>query len=131
MRDFLANQLNVAVLFLFFTMFFFARLSWSEDLDEIYLLDEPVTIDCQNETVDNVIREISRKSGLEITYDQELENVPIHIAFNDTIPAMDAVVRLLRGKNTVIEFSDNRENLNIRYFGNTGIPESRSTVSVQ
>ena len=131
MRDFLANQLNVAVLILFFTMFFFARLSWSEDLDEIYLLDEPVTIDCQNESVDNVIRDISRKSGLEITYDQELENEPINIAFNDTIPAMDAVVRLLRGKNTVIEFSENRENLNIRYFGNTGIPESRSTVSVQ
>jgi hypothetical protein len=120
MRDFLANQLNVAVLILIFTMFSFARLSWSEDLDEIYLLDEPITIDCQNESVDNVIRDISRKSGLEITYDQELENEPINIAFNDTIPAMDAVVRLLRGKNTVIEFSHNRENLNIRYFGNTG-----------
>ena len=131
MKDFLANHLNVAVLLFFITIFFFARLSWSEDLDEIYLLDEPVTIDCQNESVDNVIREISRKSGLEITYDQELENEPINIAFNDTIPAMDAVVRLLRGKNTVIEFSDNRENLNIRYFGNSGISEGRSTVSVQ
>lgn len=131
MKDFLANQLHVAVLLLFITIFFFARLSWSEDLDEIYVLDEPVTIDCQNESVDNVIREISKKSGLEITYDQELENEPINIAFNDTIPAMDAIARLLRGKNTVIEFSDNRENLNIRYFGNSAIYEGKSTVSVQ
>jgi len=131
MRHFLANQLNVTVLFLVITIFFFSRLSWSEDLDEIYLLDEPITIDCQNESVDNVIREISRKSGLEITYDKELENEPINIAFNDTIPAMDAVVRLLRGKNTVIEFSNNRENLEIKYFGNTGISDSRSTASVQ
>ena len=116
---------------LLITILFFAQLSWSADLEENYLRDALITIDCRNEPVNKVLNDISRKSGLEINYDQELENEPVIIAFNDKMTAMDAIVRLLRGKNKVIEFSHGRQNLNIRFFGNSGITGGRSSIPGQ
>ncbi len=116
---------------LLITFLFFAQSSWSADLEENYLQETLITIDCRNEPVNKVLNDISTKSGLEINYDQELENEPVIIAFNDTMTAMDAIVRLLRGKNKVIEFDNRRQNLNIRFFGNSGVTGSKSSIPGQ
>ena len=116
---------------LLITIFLFAGLSWSADLEENHLGNDLLTINCQNEHVNNVLDDISRKTDLEIYYDQELENEPVYIAFNDKMTAMDAIVRLLRGKNTVIEFKDGRQNLNIKFFGAAGVPRGKSSIPVR
>ncbi len=116
---------------LLITIFLFAQLSWSADLEENHLGNDLLTINCQNETVNKVLDDISRKTDLEINYDQELENEPVYIAFNDKMTAMDAIVRLLRGKNKVIEFKEGRQNLNIKFFGTVGVPRSKSSIPVQ
>lgn len=120
MRQFLVNQLNLEVVVLIIIIFVFPQLSWSQEHDKKILLDIFLTIDCQNEPINKVLKDISKQSGLVITYDKELENesyLPL-IAFNDSIKPIDAVVRLLRGKNTVIEFSNDQRNINIRMFDN-------------
>jgi hypothetical protein len=120
MRQFLVDQLNLEVVVLIIIFFVFPQLSWSQEYDEKILLDEFLTIDCQYEPINEVLKDISKQSGLVITYDKELESesyLPL-IAFKDSIKAIDAVVRLLRGKNTVIEFSNNQRNINIRMFDN-------------
>lgn len=113
---------------LLITIFLFAGLSWSADLEENHFGNDLLTINCQNEPVNKVLDEISRKSDLEIYYDQDLENEAVYIAFNDKMTAMDAIVRLLRGKNTVIEFQDGRQNLNIKFFGAAGVPRGKSSI---
>ncbi len=120
MRQFLVDQLNLEAVVLIIIIFVFPQLSWSQEYDEKILLDEFLTIDCQYEPINEVLKDISKQSGLVITYDKELESesyLPL-IAFKDSIKAIDAVVRLLRGKNTVIEFSNNQRNINIRMFDN-------------
>ena len=116
---------------LLITIFLFAQLSWSADLEESHLGNDLLTINCQNEPVTKVLDDISRKADLEINYDQQLENEPIYIAFNDKMTAMDAIVRLLRGKNKVIEFQDGRQNLTIKFFGAAGAPRGKSSRPVQ
>ena len=116
MRQILVDQLNLEVVGLIIIIFVFPQLSWSQEPDEKILLDELLTIDCQYEPINEVLKDISKQSGLVITYDKELENesyLPL-IAFNASIKAIDAVVRLLRGKNTVIEFSNDQRNINIQ-----------------
>ena len=120
MRQFLVDQLNLEVVVLIIIIFVFPHLSWSQEHDKKILLDKFLTIDCQYKPINEVLKDISKQSGLVITYDEELENdsqLPL-IAFNDSIKAIDAVVRLLRGKNTVIEFSNDQRNMNIRMFDN-------------
>jgi hypothetical protein len=120
MRQFLVDQLNLEVVVLIIIIFVFPQLSWSQEHDKKILLDKFLTIDCQYKPINEVLKDISKQSGLVITYDRELENeshLPL-IAFNDSIKAIDAVVRLLRGKNTVIEYSNDQRNINIRMFDN-------------
>ena len=88
----------------------------SEEIEEQTLLENIVIIDCQHESIDTVLMDISEQSGLKITYDEAFEKTPVLFAFNDKIKAIEAVVRLLRGRNNVIEFSSDRKNLNIRMF---------------
>ena len=119
-RQFLVDQLNLEVVVLIIIIFVFPQLSWSQEHDKKILLDKFLTIDCQYEPINKVLKDISKQSGLVITYDKELENksyLPF-IAFNDSIKPIDAVVRLFRGKNTVIEFSNDQRNINIRMFDN-------------
>ena len=120
MRQFRVDQINLAIVVLIIIIFVFPHLSWSEEHEEKILLDKFLTIDCLNEPINEVLNDISKQSGLVITYDQKLESealLPL-IAFNDSIKAIDAVIRLLRGRNTVIEFSNNQEKMNIRMFDN-------------
>lgn len=134
-KKFIRNSLTVTFtlqgVVVLITFLFFAQSSWSADLEENYLRETLITIDCRNEPVNKVLNDISRKSGLEINYDQELENEPVIIAFNDTMTAMEAIVRLLRGKNKVIEFDNGRQNLNIRFFGNSGVTGIKSSIPGQ
>jgi hypothetical protein len=130
-RNLLSVKFTLDGVVLVITILFFVQLSWSADLEENYLPDALIAIDCQNESVNKVLNDISTKSGLEINYDQELENEPVIIAFNDKMTAMDAIVRLLRGKNNVIEFKNGRQNLNIRFFGNTGVTGAKSSIPGQ
>jgi hypothetical protein len=120
MRKFLVNQLSAQLVLLIAIYFLYPQLSWSEEFEEIISKDKFVTIDCQYKPIHEVLIDISKQSGLRITYDQKLENESIlaSIAFNDRIRAIDAVIRLLRGKDTVIEFSNDAQNLNIRMFYN-------------
>lgn len=120
MRQFLVNRLNFEVVSLIIIIFVYPHVSWSEELDKKILFDKILTIDCQYEPINEVLNDISKQSGLVITYDRELDDVSILplIAFNDNIKAFDAVVRLLRGINTVIEFSNDQRNINIRMFDN-------------
>jgi len=120
MRQFLVDQLNLEVVVLIIIIFVFPQLSWSQEHDKKILLDIFLTIDCQYEPINKVLKDISKQSGLVITYDKELENESYRplIAFNDSIKPIDAVVRLFRGKNTVIEFSNDQRNINIRMFDN-------------
>lgn len=119
MRQFLVDQLNLGVVVLII-IFVFPRLSWSQEHDKKILLDKFLTIDCQNKPINEVLNDISKQSGLVITYDKKLDSespMPL-IAFNDSLKAIDAVVRLLRGKNTVIEFRNDQRNINVRMFDN-------------
>lgn len=88
------------------------------DIDTEFMLYKVVSIDCQYEPVNNVLNDISRQSGLGITYDQNLEDESIiaSIAFTDELYAIDAVIRLLRGRNTVIEYNEDLNNINIVTF---------------
>ena len=91
------------------------------DFEEGILLNKIVSIDCQYESVNDVLLDISRQSGVEITYNYLLENDEIvaSIAFIDDVRAIDAVNRLLRGKNTIIEFNKELSNLHIVMFDQT------------
>ena len=130
-RNILSVKFTLENVVLLIIILFFAQLSWSADLEENYLPDALITIDCQNEQVNKVLNDISRISGLEINYDQELENEPVIFAFTDKMTAMDAIVKLLRGRNKVIEFSNDRQNINIRFFGNTRFTGGKSSIPGQ
>lgn len=120
MHQFLVNQLNLEVVVLIIIILVFPQLSWSQEPDKKILSDKFLNIDCQYKPINEVLKDISKQSGLVITYDKKLENeshLPL-IAFNDSIKAIDAIVRVLRGKNTVIEFSNDQRNINVRMFDN-------------
>ena len=104
--------------FVIMTIFLFPLVSCAEDIDNEFMLYQVVSIDCQYETVNNVLNDISRQSGLGITYDQifESESEVASIPFADELYAIDAVIRVLRGKNTVIEYNESLNNINIVMF---------------
>lgn len=106
------------IVFVIITIFLFPAVSCAEDIETEFMLYKVVSIDCQYETVNNVLNDISRQSGLGITYDQifEGESEIASIAFTDELYAIDAVIRLLRGKNTVIEYNEALNNINIVMF---------------
>lgn len=115
MVAFFLNNYKTIMMFTVVILFLSAT-AQSQENEEHKLLENRVTIDCQYESIDTVLMDISKQSGLEITFDQELEKMPILFAFRDNIKAIEAVVRLLRGRNNVIEFSRDRKNLNIKMF---------------
>ncbi len=116
MVAFLLKNCKQAVLMLLVATLLPSGTVHSEEIEEHTLLENRVIIDCQYESIDTVLIDISEQSGLKITYDKRLEKTPVRFAFNDKIKAIEAIVRLLRGKNNVIEFSSDRKNLNIRMF---------------
>ncbi|MEE4166452.1 MAG: hypothetical protein V2I35_10660 [Desulfocapsaceae bacterium] len=116
MGRFLLEHFRPKMLLILLATLCFVKAACSGELEENTLLENVVNIDCYNESIDTVLIDISRQSGLEITYDPELEEKPILFSFQDRIRAIDAVVRLLRGRNNVIEYSTDRKNLNIRLF---------------
>ena len=115
MIAFLLNSCKQTIVLPLLATLFLSGTAYSEETEHT-LLENIVTIDCQYQSMDTVLMDISEQSGLEITYDEELEKIPILFAFNDRIKAIEAVVRLLRGRNNVIEFSSDRKNLNIKMF---------------
>lgn len=116
MVAFLLDKFKQTIVMLLLAALCLFETAHSEEINEHTLLENIVTIDCQYESIDKVLMDISEQSGLEITYDREFEKIPVIFAFNDKIKAIEAVVRLLRGRNNVIEFSSDRKNLNIRMF---------------
>lgn len=120
MHQALLHRLNVSILLLPTVLLLFPHLSWSGEFNGLTVMEKPVTIDCQGVAINDVLGDISRQSGLEINYDQKLKDEPIMpvIPFNDEIKAIDAVVRLLRGRNTIIEFNIDQKNIDIRLFEN-------------
>jgi len=116
MVAFLLKNYKQTVIMLLVAILLPSGTAQSEEIEEQTLLENIVIIDCQHESIDTVLIDIAEQSGLKITYDEELEKTPVLFAFNDRIKAIEAVVRLLRGRNNVIEFSSDRQNLNIRMF---------------
>jgi len=118
MRRIVLLPVNIPVLMLTIICFLSPQPSWSEERESGAVTGNIVSIDCQGIPINNVLNDISRQSGLEINYDQKLENDSLmpFIPFSDEITAIDAVVRLLRGKNTIIEFNDDQKNIDIRLF---------------
>lgn len=110
------TRFNMNTFFLLLTTILASpHLSLTAEIEEYMVPDTAVNIDCQNQLVNEVLADISRQSNLEINYDQKLDEKPF-ITFNDKIEAIDAVIRVLRGKSNVIEFMDGRNTLDIKVF---------------
>ncbi len=117
----LIQRLHVPALLLGVVFFLFPHLLWAEEIEDQAVMTKFVTIDCQGVPIADVLNDISRQSGLEINYYQnefEDESMMPFIPFRDEIEAIDAVVRLLRGQNTIIEFNNDQKNIDIRLFEN-------------
>lgn len=117
----LIQRLHVPVLLLTVLFFLFPHLLWAEEMEDQAVMTKFVTIDCQGVPIADVLNDISRQSGLEINYYQNEfvdESMMPFIPFSDEIEAIDAVVRLLRGQNTIIEFNNDQKNIDIRLFEN-------------
>ena len=95
------------------TLFLSVQTSWSQEPQISEVLTNPVSIDCQYQLVHDVLFDISQQSGLIIHHEQLLNFEPL-FPFNDNLEALDAVVRLLRGHNTIIEFNRTQNNINIQ-----------------
>lgn len=79
-------------------------------------LESTVSVQFQNESRENVLKKVAQQSGISIIYDQELANEKIAGSFNNVTIA-DAINRLFRGKNKIIQVSNRDHTIIVKTFG--------------
>ena len=113
------RKTSFAIVLLLPTLLLSCIASIAEEHDPGALLTRPVFVDSQYLLLNDILRDISQQSGLAINHDQELR-IETRFPFRDNLKAIDAVVRLLRGHNSVIEFSNDQKNINIHILAPPG-----------
>lgn len=79
-------------------------------------LDKQVTMQFQSEPLSNVLAEITQQTGISIIYNLELANEKVNINYKD-IKASDAITRLFKGKNIVIQINNQENIIIVKTFG--------------
>jgi len=79
-------------------------------------LDEPVSLDFQNESYQKVLNEISQQTGITIIFDENLAKEKTTCNVSD-IRVIDVISRIFKGKNKIIQTNKGKKIVIIETFG--------------
>jgi|GEM_PF-5735047 len=81
-------------------------------------LDMPVTLSFRNEPLNKVLDEIGRQAHLSVVYDKAFASEPV-MGIYQNVKASEAIARLFKGKNIILQVNDAKKVIVVKTFGTT------------
>ena len=105
-----------SLILVFFTVILINNSAFSATEKQTNWLEKPISISFQNEPLSTVLKQISKKTGVSIAYDQELANEKVTGNYQN-VKTSDAITRLFRSKNKSIQVNKAKKIIIVKTFG--------------